>query len=194
MNQIIKMLIELGPIVVFFYANSHYSDENGLGGIIPATKIFIVAMAISMICAKLFLKKITPMLWVSAALVIIFGGLAIYFNSEIFIKLKPTILYGLFALTLLGGYAAGKPFIKNLMEAGFPPLEEIAWMKMSRNWGLYFIGCALLNEYIWRNYTNAEWIASKLWLFMPLSFVFALAQMPIIMKHQIDEDEAGKSD
>lgn len=189
MNQIIKMLIELGPIVVFFYANSQYADESGLGGIIPATKIFMVAMAISMVLSKVILKKITSMLWISAALVGVFGGLTIYFNNEIFIKLKPTILYSMFAIILLGGYAVGKPFIKNLMEAGFPPLEEIAWMKMSRNWGFYFIGCAILNEYIWRNYSNADWLWSKIWIFMPLSFVFAMAQMPLIMKHQIEEDE-----
>lgn len=188
MKQVIKLLIELGPIIVFFYANGEYSDENGAGGIIPATKIFMVAMAISMICSKIFLKKIAMMLWVSAALVSIFGGLTIYFDSEIFIKLKPTILYSLFAITLLGGYAVGKPFIKNLMEAGFPPIEDIAWMKMSRNWGLFFLGCAILNEILWRNLNNADWIAAKLWVFMPLSFIFAIAQMPIVLKHQLEED------
>ena len=75
----------------------------------------------------------------NATLVAIFGGLTIYFDNEIFIKLKPTILYTLFSITLLGGYAAGKPFLKNLMEAGFPPIEDIAWLKMSRNWGFFFI-------------------------------------------------------
>ncbi len=189
MKQVIKLLIEMGPIVVFFYANSYYADENGLGGIIPATKIFMVAMAISMIFSKILLKKITIMLWISAGLVAIFGGLTIYFDNEIFIKIKPTILYTLFSLTLLGGYAFGKPFIKNLMEAGFPPMAEIAWMKMSRNWGLFFIGCALLNEYVWRNYSNEDWISAKIWVFMPLSFVFAMAQMPLVMKHQIDEED-----
>ncbi len=189
MNQIIKLLIELGPIVVFFYANSHYSDENGMGGIIPATKVFMVAMMISMVCSKIILKKIALMLWISAGLVAIFGGLTIYFDNEIFIKLKPTILYTLFAATLLGGYLAGKPLLKNIMEAGFPPIEDIAWMKMSRNWGLFFVGCAVLNEILWRTLNNADWIATKIWVFMPLSFIFAMAQMPIVMKHQIDEDD-----
>lgn len=188
MKQIIKLLIELGPLVVFFYANGQYADENGVGGLVPATKIFMVAMVISMICSKIFLKKIAMMLWVSAGLVSVFGGLTIYFDSEVFIKIKPTILYCLFAATLLGGYAVGKPFIKNLMEAGFPPIEDIAWMKMSRNWGLFFIGCAVLNEILWRNLSNSDWIAAKVWVFMPLSFIFAMAQMPLIMKHQIEED------
>ena len=189
MNQIIKMLIELGPIIIFFYANGQYSDENGVGGIIPATKVFMVAMAISMVCSKIFLKKITMMLWISAVLVGVFGGLTIYFDSEIFIKIKPTILYTFFSITLLGGYAMGKPFMKTLMEAGFPPLEDIAWMKMSRNWGLYFLFGAVLNEILWRNLSNADWLAAKIWVFMPTSFIFAMAQMPIIMKHQIEEPE-----
>ena len=188
MKQVIKLLIEIGPIAVFFYANGEYADENGAGGIIPATKVFMIAMAISMVCSKIIFKKIAMMLWVSAGLVCVFGGLTIYFDSEIFIKIKPTILYSLFSATLLGGYFMGKPFIKNLMEAGFPPIEEIAWMKMSRNWGLFFLGSAILNELLWRNLSNADWIAAKLWVFMPLSFIFAMAQMPIVMKHQIEED------
>lgn len=190
MKQVIKLIIEMGPIIVFFYANGQYSDDTGSGGIIPATKVFMVAMAISMVCSKIFLKKIAMMLWISAGLVGVFGGLTIYFDSEIFIKIKPTILYTFFATTLLGGYAMGKPLLKNLMEAGFPPLEQIAWMKMSRNWGIFFIASAVLNEILWRNLSNADWIAAKLWIFMPLSFVFAMAQMPIIMKHQIPEEEA----
>lgn len=190
MNQIIKLIIELGPIAVFFYANGHYSDENGLGGIIPATKVFMIAMAISMVCSKIILKKVATMLWISAGLVAIFGGLTIYFDNELFIKLKPTILYTLFGITLMGGYFAGKPLLKNLMEAGFPPIEEIAWMKMSRNWALFFFGSAILNEILWRNLSNADWIAAKIWVFMPLSFIFAMAQMPIVLKHQIEEEGA----
>ena len=182
MNQLIKLLIELGPIIVFFYANGQYADENGMGGIVPATKVFMVAMAISMICSKLILKKIATMLWISAILVGVF-------DSELFIKIKPTILYTFFAITLLVGYAKGKPLIKTLMEAGFPPIEDIAWMKMSRNWGLYFAFSAILNEILWRNLSNADWISAKIWVFMPMSFIFAMSQMPIIMKHQIEEVE-----
>jgi intracellular septation protein len=189
MNQLIKLLIELGPIIIFFYANGQYADENGMGGIVPATKVFMVAMAISMICSKLILKKIATMLWISAVLVGVFGGLTIYFDSELFIKIKPTILYTFFAITLLVGYAKGKPLIKTLMEAGFPPIKDIAWMKMSRNWGLYFAFSAILNEILWRNLSNADWISAKIWVFMPMSFIFAMSQMPIIMKHQIEEVE-----
>lgn len=187
MNQIIKLLIEIGPVLIFIWANGHYSDENGIGGAIPATKIFMVAMVISMVFAKILLKRVTPMLWASGILVGIFGALAIYFDDIIFMKIKPTILYSMFAFLLLGGVYKGKYFIKNLMEVGFPPVEEIAWMKMSRNWGLFFLGCAILNEILWRNFSFDEWLKMKIWVFIPLSFIFALAQMPIIMKHQLDE-------
>lgn len=194
MKQIVKLLIELGPLVIFFYANGQYSDENGVGGLIPATKIFMVAMAISMICSKIFLKRIALMLWISAGFVGVLGGLTIYFDSELFIKIKPTIVYTLFATILLGGYAVGKPLIKNLFEAGLPQIEHIAWMKMSRNWGLYFIGAAILNEYIWRNYSNADWVLAKIWIFTPISFVFAMSQMPMLMKHVIEDENDAKSD
>ncbi|MBT5074625.1 MAG: septation protein IspZ [Kordiimonadaceae bacterium] len=185
--QLIKFIIEIGPIIVFFVANKYFSDEDGLGGAIPATMIFMCAFAVSMICSKIILKNISKMLWVSGILIGFFGGLTIYFNDPTFIKIKPTILYSLFSAILLSGYMMGKPFLKNVMAVGFPPLEDIAWMKMSRNWGLYFIGCAILNEILWRNFTMSEWIAMKGYIFMPLSFVFALAQMPIIMKHQLEE-------
>ncbi|MBT5384502.1 MAG: septation protein IspZ [Kordiimonadaceae bacterium] len=188
MNQIIKLLIELGPLIIFFYANNHFSDETGVGGLIPATKIFMIAMPISMICSKIFLKKIAPMLWISAGFISVLGGLTIYFDSEIFIKIKPTIVYLLFSSILLGGYAYGKPFIKTLFEAGLPPIKEIAWLKISRNWGIYFIFAAMLNEYIWRNYSNADWLWAKIWVFMPLSLIFAMSQMPLIMKHVIEEE------
>lgn len=190
MRQITKLLIELGPLIIFFYANSHYSDENGVGGLIPATKIFMVVMPISMVCSKIFLKTIAPMLWISAIFVGILGGLTIYFDSELFIKIKPTIVNMLFAIVLLGGYLTGRPFVKNLFEAGFPPIRDVAWMKMSRNLGFYFIGAALLNEYIWRNYTNSEWLAAKIWVFTPLMMIFMMTQMPMLMKNIIeDEDE-----
>lgn len=188
--QLIKLIIELGPIVVFFTANGYFADDNGLGGVVPATALFMVAMLISIIASKKILGEVSLMLKISAGLVAFFGGLTIYFNDPAFIQIKPTILYSLFALTLLGGCLFKKSLLRNVMEAGFPPLEDIAWFKMSRNWGLFFIGCALLNEYIRLNYSFSDWIAAKAWIFMPLSFVFMFTQMPLIMKHAIEEEKS----
>ncbi|WP_417316710.1 septation protein A [Emcibacter sp.] len=180
MNQLYKLLIEAGPLVIFFVA-------NGQVGIFSATAIFMVVMIISMIASKILLGQISTMMWISVGLVVVFGSATIYFEDETFIKLKPTILYSMFAATLLLGTALKKPFIRNVMEAGFPPMEDIAWHKMNFRWGLFFIVCALLNEYVWRNYSTDTWIAAKLWLFLPLSFVFAMAQLPLIMKYQKEE-------
>lgn len=119
--QLVKLIIELGPIIVFFGANSHFSDENGLGGVIPATGLFMAAMLISVIASKKILKEVSLMLKISAGLVAFFGGLTIYFDDPAFIQVKPTILYGLFALTLLGGCLFKKALLRNVMEAGFPP-------------------------------------------------------------------------
>ena len=185
MNQLYKLLIEAGPLVIFFVANAQV-------GIFNATAIFMVVMIVAMIAAKVLLKEISLMMWISVGLVVVFGSATIYFEDETFIKLKPTILYSLFAATLLLGTALKKPFIRTVMEAGFPPMEDIAWDKMNFRWGLFFVFCALLNEYVWRNYDTDTWIAAKLWLFMPLSFVFALSQLPLIMKYQMGEPEPEK--
>ncbi|WP_138381008.1 septation protein A [Luteithermobacter gelatinilyticus] len=185
MNQLYKLLIEAGPLVIFFIA-------NGQWGIYAATAVFMTAMIISMVASRILLKEISLMLWLSVALVTIFGGATLYFEDEAFIKIKPTILYSLFAAVLLLGTLLKKPFIRNVMEAGFPPLEDVAWTKMNFRWGVFFLFCALLNEYIWRTYDTQTWIAAKLWLFMPLSFVFAMAQVPLIMKYQIEEDAPEK--
>lgn len=186
MNQLYKLLIEAGPLVIFFVANSKV-------GIYNATAIFMVVMILAMIASKVLLKEISLMMWISVGLVVVFGSLTIYFEDETFIKIKPTILYSLFAAALLLGSALRKPFIRNVMEAGFPPMEDIAWHKMNLRWGLFFVFLAVLNEYIWRNFDTDFWLKSKLWLFLPLSFVFALAQFPLIMKYQIPEEESSDS-
>lgn len=186
-RPLIKLLIELGPIALFFYLY----DAKDMETVYTAVGGFMAAMVVSLIASKMLLKEISLMLWISCGLVMILGGLTIYFHNELFIKIKPTILYSLFAVTLLGGVAFNKPFIKNVMEAGFPPMAHSDWMKLSRNFGLYFVGCAILNEYIWRNFDFETWIATKIWVFVPLSFVMMLTQMPTLMKYMQDEPPKG---
>ncbi|MCC3861959.1 inner membrane-spanning protein YciB [Pseudemcibacter aquimaris] len=187
-QQFIKLLIEIGPVFVFIWANKHYSDENGMGGAVPAIKVFMIAMAISLIASKIYLGKISRMLLASGALVGFFGALSIYFDDEFFMKIKPTVLYGIFATVLLGGVLGKKAFLKNVFKMGLPPMKDEGWLILSRNWGIYFLICAILNEIIWRNFSFADWLWAKLWLFIPLSFVFAFTQVPVMMKHQIEEE------
>jgi len=187
MNQLLKLLIEAGPLVIFFVANNQF-------GIYAATGVFMVAMLVSIIAAKIMFKKVSLMQWMSLALVLLFGGATIYFEDELFIKLKPTILNTLFGLALLTGVMFGKPFLKNVMETAFPDMPHEAWIILSRRWGFYFLFSAALNEVIWRNFSTELWIASKLWLMMPLGFVFAMTQVPLMMKYLPQEDEESTKD
>ncbi len=184
-KQLLKLLIEIFPLVLFFYAYDSEHRES----IYLATKIFMAAMVVSMIASKIVFKKIGLILWISGGLVVVLGGATIYFKSDLFIKLKPTILYGFFALSLLGGMAFGKYFLRNVFAAGFPPMPEEAWRKLTLRFGLFYIFNAILNEIIHRNFTLETWIATKLWLFIPLSLLFMMAQMPLLMKYMDVEDE-----
>ncbi len=185
-KQFLKLFIEMFPIILFFYAY----DAKDMESVYLATKVFMGAMAVSMIASKVIFKKIGLMLWVSGGLVGVMGGATIYFHNDLFIKLKPTILYGFFAIALLGGVAFGKFFLKNIFEAGFPPMPDEAWRKLSFRFGIFYIFNALLNEVIHRNFEFDTWIATKIWLFMPMSLLFMMAQMPMLMKYMDAEEES----
>ncbi|PCI32912.1 MAG: septation protein A [Alphaproteobacteria bacterium] len=189
-KQLLKLVIEMFPIVLFFYAY----DAKDMETVYLATKVFMGAMVISMIASKLVFKKIGLILWISGGLVGILGGATIYFHNELFIKLKPTILYSFFAAALLGGLAFGKFFLKNVFEAGFPPLPDEAWKTLTFRFGLFYVFNAVLNEVIHRNFEFDIWIATKLWLFMPLSLLFMMAQMPMLMKYMDVEEEGSSSE
>jgi len=186
-KQLLKLFIEMFPIVLFFYTY----DAKDMESVYLATKVFMAAMVVSMIASKLVFKKIGLILWISGGLVGLLGGATIYFHNDLFIKLKPTILYGFFAAALLGGLAFGKFFLKNVFEAGFPPMPDEAWKKLSFRFGLFYIFNAILNEVIHRNFDFDTWIATKLWLFMPMSILFMMAQMPMLMKY-MDVAEKGE--
>ncbi len=187
-KQLLKLFIEMFPIILFFYAY----DAKEMESVYLATKVFMAAMAVSMIASKVIFKKIGLILWISGGLVGILGGATIYFHNEIFIKLKPTILYSFFAAALLGGAAFGKYFLKNIFGAGFPPMPDEAWRKLTIRFGVFYIFNAILNEVIHRNFAFDTWIATKLWLFMPMSILFMMAQMPMLMKYMDVEDEKPK--
>lgn len=186
-RQLVKLLVEMLPIILFFYTY----DAKDMESVYLATKVFMGAMVVSMIASKLIFGHIGLILWISGGLVGVLGGATIYFHNDLFIKLKPTILYSFFALALLGGLAFGKFFLKNVFEAGFPPLPDDAWKKLTFRFGIFYIFNAVLNEIIHRSFDFDIWIATKLWLFMPLSILFMMAQMPMLMKH-MEFDEKGE--
>jgi intracellular septation protein len=175
MNALLKFALELGPLVIFFAANAR-------GGLFWATGLFMVATAISLTVSWLMIRRLPIMPLVTGVVVFIFGGLTLYLQDEQFIKLKPTIVNVLFGGTLLIGLAFGKSLLAVVFEAAFD-LNEEGWKKLTFRWALFFLLLAVLNEVIWRNFSTDFWVAFKVWGVMPLTFLFALSQVPLLQKY-----------
>ena len=170
------LALDFGPLLLFFLGYK-------FGGVFVGTGVFMAAILVAVIVAKLMLGKVTPMLWTSAVLVIGFGGLTIYFHDPKFIQIKPTLIYALFALILFGGLLLGQPMLKYLLEAAYDGLSEEGWRKLSRNWAFFFVGMAVLNEVLRLYFTFEEWLTIKTWGLTILSVLFAAANVPMLMRH-----------
>jgi len=181
MKQILKLVIEIGPLVLFFLTNAK-------AGIFVATQVFMVAIVISLSLSYYLDKRIAIMPLVTGIVVMVFGGLTIYLENDLFIKLKPTIVNMLFASILLGGLMFGKSFLSILFSEVFQ-LKEEGWRILTFRWGLFFIALAIINEIVWRNYSTDFWVSFKLFGIMPLTMVFALAQFRVLNKYQITPNE-----
>lgn len=179
-----KLAIELGPLLIFF-------GVNAASGIYVGTGAFMVATIVSLSFAWWRYHKVPIMPLVSAALVLTFGGLTIYLHDDTFIKLKPTIVYTLFAVLLVAGIVMGKPVLKALFGPVFNLTEE-GWRKLSLRWAVFFVAMAVLNEFVWRNVSTDVWVSFKAFGFLPLTFVFAIAQVPLMQRYSLPEDEASK--
>ncbi|MGV1013785.1 MAG: septation protein A [Methyloceanibacter sp.] len=171
----IKLAIELGPLLVFFGTNALY-------GIYAGTAAFMVATVISLGVAWLRYHKLPVMPLVSAVIVLLFGTLTLYLQDETFIKLKPTIVYAVFALLLAGGLLMRKPLLELLFGPVFK-LSEEGWRKLTFRWVLFFIVMAVLNEIVWRNFSTDFWVSFKVFGFLPLTFLFTLLQLPLIQRY-----------
>ncbi|MCB2056999.1 MAG: septation protein IspZ, partial [Novosphingobium sp.] len=183
---------------VFFAVYKHYSPPAGedavaeVAAVIRGTGSFMVAAVIALAVSKWKLGKISPMLWLSTALIVVFGGLTVFLHDETWIQIKPTAIYLLFGVSLLIGVARGRPLLKYLLQAAFEGLNDLGWMKLSRNWGLFFFALAALNEVLRRQLSFGDWIAAKLWLFMPLTFLFTFAHIPMLLRHGLAEQAEGE--
>lgn len=179
-------LYEFGPLLVFFAANAWK-------GIYVATGAFMAATLLSLVLLLAGKKKIPPMLWISFLLVGVFGGLTIIFEDDTFIKLKPTIVSGLFAIVLFAGLAMGRPTLKTLLHHAFPPMSERGWTLLTRNWGFFMIGLAVMNELVWRNFSTDTWVSFKVFGILPITFIFTFTQIPVINRYQISGEKNGKA-
>jgi len=179
-----KLLIELGPLLVFFGVNAAY-------GIFAGTGAFMVTTVLSLGVAWWLYHKIAVMPLVSAVIVLAFGGLTIYLQDDTFIKLKPTIVYTMFAVLLVGGLAARKPVLALLFGPVFHLTDE-GWRKLTLRWALFFVVMAVLNEFVWRNYSTDTWVSFKAFGFLPITFLFAMAQVPLMQRYGVAEDQASE--
>ena len=178
-----KLMIDLGPLVVFFAVNAMLD-------IFAATAAFMVAITVAMLISKLKYRHISPLLWFSAVTVLLLGGLTLWLHNETFIKIKPTIYYVLVASLLAFGLATKRNLLKAVLGTAYPGLSERGWQLLSRNWAIFFAVMALVNELVWRNSSTSFWVGFKLWGFLPATFIFAIANVPMLMRHGLQLDKA----
>jgi intracellular septation protein len=180
MNPIVKIIIEAGPLVAFFVG-------NWLAGIFWGTGIFMAATVVSLAVSWTLTRKIAMVPLVSAIFVALFGALTLWLHSDLFIKVKVTLINALFGAVLLGGAAMGKSYLKLIMGEAMS-LPEHAWRTLSIRWGIFFFGLAALNEVVWRSFTTDQWVNFKVFGLLPLTLLFALANAPFMAKHMEDNE------
>ena len=180
-----RLAIDLGPLVVFFAVNAWR-------GIFSATIAFMIAITVAMLISKIRYKHISPLLWFSGAMVLVLGSITIWLHDETFIKIKPTIYYTMVAALLLFGMYTGRNLLKMVLGTAYPGLSDKGWRILTRNWALFFLGMALVNEAVWRTTSTDFWVGFNLWGALPATFIFALANVPMLMRHgmQLEPKEA----
>jgi intracellular septation protein len=189
-HPVFKLATELGPLIVFFVANAKFN-------LFVATGAFMVAIVAAMIASYVVVRHVPMMAIVTAVIVLVFGTLTLVLHDETFIKVKPTIIYGLFAAILGGGLLFGRSFIAILFNQMFN-LTPKGWRILTMRWALFFVGMAVLNEIIWRTQSTDFWVAFKAFGAVPITMVFAITQMPVIKRYHLEpasleasEAEAG---
>ena len=198
LNPWLKLVLELGPLLIFFFANARgeklaatlAADRRARRADLlrhrdASSSRRVMALAISYALTR----RLPLMPFVTAIVVVVFGGLTLWLQDATFIKMKPTIIYVLFGGVLLGGLVFGRSLLGYVFDAMFK-LSDEGWRKLTFRWGVFFLVLAVLNEILWRNVSTDTWVAFKVFGFLPLTFVFALAQMPLINRHTIAEERA----
>ena len=175
-KQLLRLTLDLGPLLIFFASFKYF-------GIFGATAAFMAAVLAALALGWLIERRVSPMPLFTAVLVVVFGGLTLYLKNDTFIKMKPTVLYGFFGAVLLGGLFFNRLFIKYVFAQAFE-LDEAGWRKLTVRWGVFFLGLAAINEAVWRSASTETWVSFKVWGIIPLIFLFALAQTPLLIKHQ----------
>jgi intracellular septation protein len=178
LNPFLKLALDFGPLVLFFYANSHYD-------IFVATGTFMVAVLVALAISYVMTRHLPIMPVVTAIIVVVFGGLTLFLHDATFIKVKPTIIYALFGAVLLGGLLFGKPLLGSVLDSMFQLTDE-GWRKLTLRWALFFFVLAILNEIVWRNTSTNVWVDFKVFGVTPLTFLFGALQVPLLKKYAVE--------
>ncbi len=184
LNPFLKVVLDLGPLALFFFANSRY-------GIFAATATFMVAILAALAVSYAMTRHLPIMPVVTAIIVVVFGGLTLILHDATFIKVKPTIIYALFGAVLLGGLFFNKPLLGMVFDSLFHLTQE-GWRKLTWRWAMFFFVLAVLNEIVWRNFSTNAWVDFKVFGVTPLTFVFAALQAPLLKRYAVEPAEAGE--
>jgi intracellular septation protein len=183
LNPLLKLTLELGPLVVFFFANARW-------GLFVATAVFMAAIIAALLASWLLIRRLAIVPLVTAFVVFVFGGLTLLLHDEVFIKMKPTIVNALFGGVLLGGLYFGRPLLGYVFDSVFR-LDSEGWRKLTFRWGIFFFALAVLNEIVWRNFSTDFWVTFKVFGIAPLTVLFTLTQMPLITRHSLPEAKSS---
>ncbi len=183
-NPLLKLVLEMGPLVLFLVTNFKF-------GIMTATAVLMASVVASLIASWVLTRHLPVMPMVTAVAVLFFGALTLYFQDSTFIKMKPTIVNVIFGSALLGALFFKKLLLPIVLDSALH-LNEEGWRKLTFRWGFFFFVLAALNEIVWRTQTEDVWALFKTFGTMPITIVFALAQVPLIMKHELKDGDADK--
>jgi intracellular septation protein len=200
-NPFLKLALDIGPLILFFVANSRPAlfapllgrflptelMEGERAGIFVATAVFMIAIVAALAVSYALTRRLPIMPVVTAIIVLVFGAATLFFHDETFIKLKPTIIYVLFGATLIGGYLFDRPFLQIVFDSVFH-LDAEGWRKLTVRWALFFFALAVVNEIVWRTQTTDMWVNFKVFGVTPLTFIFAALQFPLMQKHAVAEE------
>jgi intracellular septation protein len=179
LNPLLKLALDLGPLALFFFANTRY-------GIFVATATFMVAVLAALAVSFVMTRQLPIMPVVTAIIVVVFGGLTLFLHDATFIKVKPTIIYALFGLVLIGGLIFNKPLLGVVFDSMFNLTDE-GWRKLTLRWAIFFLVLAVLNEIVWRNTSTNVWVDFKVFGVTPLTLVFGALQVPLLKRYAAEE-------
>ncbi|MEN0087647.1 MAG: septation protein A [Pseudomonadota bacterium] len=199
-SPLLKLALEMGPLIVFFFANSRavqlqaaFPMLDALGDpIFVATALFMLALGISLAVSYALTRTLPLLPVITFVFVVLMGGLTIWLQNDTFIKLKPTITNSLFGAAILIGLFFGRNFLRLVLDSAFN-MDEDGWNKLAVRWGLFFFVLAAINEIVWRGFSTEFWVAFKVWGVMPLTILFTATQIPLIQRHTLDDEDEDEA-